>query len=339
MLDGVANLRGFFSIYAVRAIASRGFEYQVSKTEKYLVDLNKQRQETIEKLKVATKYNSTQQLLEKYGGETSPKPTPQKSNKADFERKENERRGPGTPQQVPGRTGIPPPPTANIRHRQDVPGASSPIQSPQPVPGDGPGFQSPAGNIGGRKSFSGQNLYSALEEPGFAPNAFPAPPQYSEPQHRWYDRLLDVLLGEDETLPRNRLVLICQNCRLVNGQAPPGVKTLEEIGRWRCASCGAWNGEESDAKKMLANITKSQSVRTEPETTETPSHISVSNDEDITSDDAVVVGRKGDLSGSESEGQPELEPEPEADEEPEEDPEPPTTKNKRGRPKGSKKKG
>jgi hypothetical protein len=35
------------------------------------------------------------------------------------------------------------------------------------------------------------------------------------------------------------------------------VKNLEELGRWRCGSCGAWNGEESEAKKVLESI-KSQ---------------------------------------------------------------------------------
>ncbi|KAF7586489.1 hypothetical protein BBP40_008790, partial [Aspergillus hancockii] len=93
----------------------------------------------------------------------------------------------------------------------------------------------------------------AFHEPGFAPNAFSGAPQYIEQSH-WYDRLLDVLLGEDETQPKNRTVLICHSCRLVNGQAPPGIKSLEELGRWRCGSCGAWNGVESEAKKVLAGI-------------------------------------------------------------------------------------
>lgn len=65
---------------------------------------------------------------------------------------------------------------------------------------------------------------------------------------------MDVLLGEDETSPKNRLVLICQNCRLVNGQAPPGIKSLSELGRWRCGNCGAWNGEETEARKVIADI-------------------------------------------------------------------------------------
>jgi endoplasmic reticulum junction formation protein lunapark len=52
-------------------------------------------------------------------------------------------------------------------------------------------------------------------------------------------------MGEDEALPTNRLALFCTSCRLVNGLAPPGVRTLEELGKWRCGSCGAWNGVEA----------------------------------------------------------------------------------------------
>jgi hypothetical protein len=65
---------------------------------------------------------------------------------------------------------------------------------------------------------------------------------------------LDVLLGEDEMQPRNRMAMICGSCRLVNGQAPPGIKTLEELGRWRCGSCGAWNGEVSETTKILSTL-------------------------------------------------------------------------------------
>ena len=30
----------------------------------------------------------------------------------------------------------------------------------------------------------------------------------------------------------------------MNGQAPPGTRSLEDVGRWRCGGCGAWNGKE-----------------------------------------------------------------------------------------------
>ena len=63
------------------------------------------------------------------------------------------------------------------------------------------------------------------------------------------------MLGEDETAAKNRLVLLCSKCRLVNGQAPPGVRTLEELGRWRCSACSAWNGVESEGTKVVKEIT------------------------------------------------------------------------------------
>jgi endoplasmic reticulum junction formation protein lunapark len=172
-----------------------------------------------------TKFNSTQQLLEKYGGE-SPKPPSQKSGG----RSKKESGGKARSPQASGRTGLPPPATANIRR---------PLDTPVPPP---PGAAEPS-----------LSRPLSVGEPGFAPNAFSAPPPYAE-HHHWYDRLLDVLLGEDETLPKNRFALICGACRLVNGRAPPGTKSLEELGRWRCGSCGAWNGAENEAMRVLADI-------------------------------------------------------------------------------------
>lgn len=70
----------------------------------------------------------------------------------------------------------------------------------------------------------------------------------------WYDRVLDLLLGEDETSPKNRIILICKNCRLVNGQAPPGTKSLTELGKWKCFGCGELNGEEDEAVKAVQEM-------------------------------------------------------------------------------------
>ena len=97
------------------------------------------------------------------------------------------------------------------------------------------------------------------DSPGFAPNAFPdhlpqASTTYQQTPH-WYDRILDVMLGEDETAAKNRLVLLCTKCHLVNGQAPPGVRTPEELGRWRCSGCGAWNGVEREGTKVDKELT------------------------------------------------------------------------------------
>lgn len=109
----------------------------------------------------------------------------------------------------------------------------------------------------------------------FAPNAFARAPSYpSAPafqgESRWYDRILDALIGEDETSSKNRFALICSKCRLVNGQAPPGAKSLEDVGLWRCSGCGAENGEESEASKVVKHVAQaaqkeSTVAKTEPE--------------------------------------------------------------------------
>ncbi|KAJ5833939.1 hypothetical protein N7474_002250 [Penicillium riverlandense] len=232
-------------IYAVRAVASRFFNYRVSRTQTRLDDLQKQRDETIEKLKVATRYNSTQQLLEKYGGES-----PQQSPKGGDEKRKSVK----APQPAPvARTGLPPPPTANIRRpspMQDLPSTQEVPHAPSLPSSAAQGQPQP---FPAAHSTDPSASQPATDQPGFAPNAFPNSGQYIEQPH-WYDRLLDVLLGEDETQPRNRMAMICNTCRLVNGQAPPGIKTPEELGRWRCGSCGAWNGVESETNQILTTL-------------------------------------------------------------------------------------
>ena len=206
--------------------------------------LEKQRTTTIDKLKTATKYNTTQELLKKYGGTPTPKAQTTSGPK------QAKTGSPGS-----GRTNIAPPPTANI------PGRTVPASLPNTP-------QRPALETGSPLSQNIPHSASATalpwqqpSSPGdvsadFAPNAFPTAPQYAQAGEgpRWYDRLVDALLGEDETAPRNRIALICSQCRLVNGQAPPGAKRLEDIGKWRCGGCGTMNGEESEAKKLVASI-------------------------------------------------------------------------------------
>ncbi|KAL9604356.1 MAG: hypothetical protein Q9219_000544 [cf. Caloplaca sp. 3 TL-2023] len=153
------------------------------------------------------------------------------------------------------RTNFIPPPTANI------PGRNGPVSLPgtpqQATPrsrelqGQTVPFSAVAAVAPWQDSSS--KLSPSAE---FAPNAFSSAPQYAQPGEgpKWYDRLMDVILGEDETLPRNRLALICHQCRLINGQAPPGVQRLEEVGQWRCSGCGFMNGEEKEEARILKEI-------------------------------------------------------------------------------------
>ncbi|EMC93073.1 hypothetical protein BAUCODRAFT_77284 [Baudoinia panamericana UAMH 10762] len=233
-------------IFGIRTGLDALFSWRIAASQKQLESLYAEREKAIRKLKDSTKYDRTQQLLDKYGGtparKSQPPPELSKKRKSDV--------GPGRQGAPQGpRTGFAPPPTANI---QRPPTAPQPDAFPRTMTGLAPDaaalMQSPNG-------------------PGeeFAPNAFPMPSrqppamrhsasqQYSEGP-KWYDRIMDVVLGEDETQAKNRIALICQNCRLVNGQAPPGARTLEDVGRWRCSSCQAWNGVESEEKKMLRHI-------------------------------------------------------------------------------------
>ncbi|OAL49718.1 hypothetical protein IQ07DRAFT_541083 [Pyrenochaeta sp. DS3sAY3a] len=238
IVEGTVVAGGPVIIYGIRYALTSYFDYRISNTDAYLKKLHKQRDDTIERLKEATKYNSTQQLLEKYGA--SPK---QKESGASPGRKKSQ--GPQKPTQAPGpRTGIAPPPTANIQRPGSQPLPSTPQRPPSQASsplGPSPAQALPPSDTAGAE---------------FAPNAFSAAeltqqyfaaPTATFTQTHWYDRILDALLGDDETQAKNRLALICSSCRLVNGQAPPGTRTLEDIGRWRCGGCSAWNGKEKPA--------------------------------------------------------------------------------------------
>lgn len=252
-----AVVAGPMIIYLVRLSVDSYYAYRISTVVARLDELQKERDKTIDKLKASTRYNSTQQLLEKYGGNS---PQGVSSPEGSAKKRKPGRPGDDSPQAAAGtlrRTGVPPPPTANIprnlvsssppRPNLPPPAGSSrnvlPSRTPEPLPGQPLEGPQPG-------------------PPEFAPNAFAEPPQYA-PSHgasgsHWYDRLLDVLLGDDETLPKNRLALICFRCKLVNGQAPPGTKDLAEVGRWRCQGCGSLNGEEETARKIVYDELKKQ---------------------------------------------------------------------------------
>jgi hypothetical protein len=229
-----------FSIYLTRKGISSYYNYRIDVVTQRLEIQQAERSKTINKLKAATKYDSTQELLEKYGGAT-PAPTAKKAKVPS--------KGPtATPVQRTG-TG-PPPPTANIPR----PGSDQITTTPNPAtPESG---QSVAATKLNSQSPTSPSMGSAE----FAPNAFSGPAQYAGGSTEniisghWYDRVLDLLMGEDETSARNRMVLICQHCRLVNGQAPPGTRSAIELGRWRCGGCGGWNGEEDEAMKVVQEM-------------------------------------------------------------------------------------
>ncbi|KAL1856488.1 hypothetical protein VTK73DRAFT_8231 [Phialemonium thermophilum] len=254
---GVAG--GPVLIYVVRTAVTAFFNFRIESLSARLKEQQAERAKTIQKLKEATKYDSTLELLEKYGG---PENKPSKRGKTggsgeddtstDFKRSQ---RG-GADAKASSRTNMPPPPTANIPRNEPPPFAS-----PQP-PRHFHVLDPAAADVSA-------SLEASAE---FAPNAFgpggppPPPPRYAPTFDvsasgggggggpHWYDRILDLLLGEDETAARNRIVLICKRCRLVNGQAPPGTRSLADLGSWKCVSCGALNGEIDEGKRIVEEV-------------------------------------------------------------------------------------
>ncbi|KAI1453226.1 hypothetical protein F4805DRAFT_382817 [Annulohypoxylon moriforme] len=232
-------------IYLVRTFTNAYFSFRIDSLESRLKDHQAERAKTIQKLKDATKYDSTLELLEKYGGTGEKRNQPKKQEEKDDHGKAQQRKVSNTTNtsSVPpsARINIPPPPTANIqRPSYAMPPRQDPSLMPRPhTPLD----QQPT------------------EE--FAPNAGPLPTSYAQYDMspgppRWYDRIMDLMLGEDETASKNRIVLVCKNCRLVNGQAPPGTKSLIELGTWKCMSCRSLNGEIDEGKKIIREVLESK---------------------------------------------------------------------------------
>jgi endoplasmic reticulum junction formation protein lunapark len=238
------------SIYVLRTVVNAYYSFRLDTLETRLKDRQAERAKTIQKLKDATKYDSTLELLEKYGGAGEKRNKP-KNQKGGDEGPIQEEGGSRKKHRqsidsghLTGRTHLPPPPTANI-------------QRPSTASGVPPSRQ---GQLPTHREAQPSPEHQPIEE--FAPNAGPLPPAYSHQSQydtntgppRWYDRMLDLMLGEDETSPKNRIVLICHKCRLVNGQAPPGVKNVAELGTWKCMGCRATNGEMDEGKKIIQEV-------------------------------------------------------------------------------------
>ncbi|KAK0388309.1 hypothetical protein NLU13_4554 [Sarocladium strictum] len=257
-LEWAGVISGPFLVFGIRKTLAAFYSYRIESISARLSDQQAERAKTIQKLKDATKYDSTMELIEKYGGVEG-------NNRAkghgEEDKDKDDRKAKGSRKShvgpMPERTTMPPPPTANIQ-RRDPPSPRNPQQH----------------------TVHGSNLDPMQPTAEFAPNAgepssgqlppsdqafaggFPASGPAYEPGH-WYDRIFDVLLGEDETASKNRIVLICQFCRIVNGQAPPGTRSLAELGLWRCMSCGASNGteKEDEGKRIIREVLENEGDR------------------------------------------------------------------------------
>lgn len=67
-------------------------------------------------------------------------------------------------------------------------------------------------------------------------------------QPKWYDRILDLVAGEDEYSPKMRYALICQQCTAHNGLAQPGEQPEDVV--YICPHCGFKNGKTPRQKQL-----------------------------------------------------------------------------------------
>ncbi len=259
----------------MRTVVAAYYNFRIDSLSSSLKDQQVERAKTIQRLKDATKYDSTLQLLEKYGGSQAPESDTQPG--AGGRRTKGGRgrisagpaaSGPSTP----NRTNMPPPPTANIAHSG---GSHSAVQTPSSKHGTPRGGTSvlsvassplaAGGDVPDVTAEFAPNAFGPEADalapealPGVGSGAFPGGQYATGPglggESHWYDRILDLLMGDDETAARNRIVLICSACRLVNGQAPPGTHSLSGVGAWRCMGCGTLNGEAAEAEKLVSEV-------------------------------------------------------------------------------------
>jgi len=262
------NSTSLSSIWSIRKLFDLYYNYRIGNAEGALEELQTKQNDTIEKLKAATKFSTTQSIIEKYGRGSSSG----SSSSADTDKKQQQKSG--TPQggsanqqlrqrpesqsglQGPAQVASPiaPSTTQQIQQQfiqqqmmaQQRAGLPSPAQMQlQPYPGIKPDTP----EISGRPSLNAPlpNL----------PQTQPSSQQLIQPEEatspKWYDRLLDVIVGEDETSAKNRYALICRNCRMVNGLAPPGTTSLEDMEGWGCARCGTWNGSLPGQRRCAKN--------------------------------------------------------------------------------------
>ena len=253
-------------IYLIRTAVTAFFSFRIDTLTARLKNQQSEREKTIQKLKEATKYDTTLELLEKYGG------SEKKTKKGRKGGEEDDTTGGQGKRNIGGkggrRTNIPPPATANIQRGGPL-GKGSMPGTPQPGAQQGP-FGPPEHHHPQQQHLPPQPHQDLEPSAEFAPNAFGpgseppttnyAPVQGTAGQGHWYDKVMELLLGDDETAAKNRIVLICQRCRLVNGQAPPGTNSLAEVGSWRCMGCGNMNGEIDEGKRIVDEVLAKQAA-------------------------------------------------------------------------------
>lgn len=209
-------------IYGVRYCLNFFYERIIRNQETQLEFLRARQREKIEELKTKTNFYSTQSLLDRYSGSPS-------SRSLDESR--------DSPRPSPKQS------ASDLRNRRRSNFRNDP--------------STPENSRAETSAVDIQHQRGAAPQ---VPTAF-IPPAVQEELHnpRWYDRLLDVIVGEDENRLQNRYALICNKCHMHNGLAPPGEKNVHAV-KYICPRCGHLNGERHEGDNKTSSIKADEEI-------------------------------------------------------------------------------
>lgn len=235
----------------------------IKSRDDYLLELRSEQRTKLEELKSRTNFNSTKSLLDMYERDATPVSSAPSSNTNTPEAQSRVApleglSGPGAELSLlspsigiasnVGSGVLPPPGAVNeLRHRKVV---SNPVNTPPKLENWHATAAMSAGTLNPSTPNAARPLVSSPSTtfPVLPTNFVPSPPPGSPlpPQPRpsqWYDRVLDLIVGDDETSPSNRFALICKKCHSHNGLLPPGDNPSDV--KYTCPRCGYFNEPET----------------------------------------------------------------------------------------------
>ncbi|KAG4300698.1 hypothetical protein PCK1_003127 [Pneumocystis canis] len=231
-----------FGIYFGRIIFTAYYTKIISSEELNLEHLRTRQREKVEELKTKTNFYSTQSLIDRYSN--SQKNTPEKSNILLLDLSDSEKK--------------------TQKHNYLSPNSNSPSWSDYQL-----SDQQPISNLRLRhinNKTLDNSFYESLPVASNTPLSVNNRIKLSQ-DNSFISRILNFIIGPDETSPENRYALICKNCGTHNGLAPYGEK-WESI-KYICMNCRTWNGNIKQDVENTKNTNDLNMLRNIPKSSET----------------------------------------------------------------------
>ncbi|KAF9927147.1 hypothetical protein FBU30_003462 [Linnemannia zychae] len=215
-------------IYFGRSVIAQWYKRAKTNEESQLSLLRADQRLKVEELKKKTAYYSTKTLLERYDP-SSQRPNGTRPSGPDGKSNSGQQNGQPRPQNImdPG-----------LRQRQGqgiINGQMGPAQQGRPM-GVPTGMQPPHVSQIPQGQFNGPRGSQQMPY-GPGQHSHPMPPyQPSINERHWYDKIVDVIVGEEG--PDSKYALICGQCFAHNGLALP--QEFEEI-QYVCPKCNFFN--------------------------------------------------------------------------------------------------